>query len=728
VQVKKSTGDSMDKRSRQRVVIDHLRREDAQERIMQKLQKGRAEATVTISRAAELFDLSENRLRDWEEHGFLSPQRPTGPKGRRLYTPGELDKLAIIRELIDAGYGPSDIPANVDKLFYSLLNASDQHVITDLFDPTAVHGERSDSQVIDQRLSKARGELFLRFYVAHVLRMALMIICEDLPDTTAALILPLHARNAGLPVQTMDDLANVGEAIVGWLGRSHSSHTLITALPSFQYSTDYRVLPLAVMRDDHPEEEARDNTLLLLDRRANPLTLNAEVVELVRRMLAPLYEDAELLKVYLGSGMRDSIDPATDFASSANYYDVILNGLTDMIVRLGGKQGKENRWRFSCCLLPKDLQLPLPQRTLVIRAQSAQAPYKLGVTMITPEKYADSPSIRALQSGHIVHLSRVLPSDTSIAYRDLEGPIRSALAVPVGGEEGLAIAVIYVTSFEENAFQESDLRILRIMARMVEEVLRTYQVRQQVTQRLGEMLRKPSLIDTFFESFLSEGDFIRDVEEVLSGVQMQIKEREQNTGEDVVSVDRLSAHGEEKEPIISFISVDIDKESSLANKYGDRIARNLTREVGLRIQEQLRTFFKEYPYCQLYHAYADRFYIILKHIPLELARTCAERLRQGLIGSYKLDALRSTVNQSTRPDSMLELSQITVRLGVTSYSYEKIEEILSKHPIETAIVAVRAIITSGLVVPLDRGRDEGGNVVISWDTNVRGFIHWSPSK
>ncbi|HEY4388705.1 MAG TPA: MerR family transcriptional regulator, partial [Ktedonobacteraceae bacterium] len=354
----------MDKQSKQRLVIDHLRREDAQERIMQKIQKGRAEATVTISRAAELFDLSENRLRDWEEHGFLSPQRPTGPKGRRLYTPGELDKLAIIRELIDTGYGPSDIPPDVDKIFRSLLSANDQHMLTELFDPTLSHAEKSDTLVVDQRLGKVRNELFLRFYAARALRMALMIICEGLPDTTAALILPLHGRGAGQSVQSMDDISSVGEAIIGWLGRSHSSQLLLTTLPAFQYSTDYRVLPLATMREDHLEEEPCDGTLLLLDRRANPLTLSTEAVELIHRLLTPLYEDVELLRVYLGQGMRDVVDPATDFSSSANYYDVILNGFMDMIIRLGGKLGQENRWRFSCCLLPKDLQLPPSQRSL----------------------------------------------------------------------------------------------------------------------------------------------------------------------------------------------------------------------------------------------------------------------------------------------------------------------------------------------------------------------------
>jgi GGDEF domain-containing protein len=441
-------------------------------------------------------------------------------------------------------------------------------------------------------------------------------------------------------------------------------------------------------------------------------------------LLAPIYEDAALLRSYLGPGMRDVIDPATDFASSANYYDILLNGLTDMAVRLGGKIGQENRWRFSCCLLSKDLQLPLSQRNLVVRAQSVCAPYKLGVTTVTPQKHAESPSIRALQGGHIVYIPRVLPSDASIAFRDMEGPIRSVLAVPIGGEEGSAIAVLYITSFEQNAFQESDLRVLRIVARMIEEVLCTYYIRQRVTRHLGDLLRRPDLVDTFFESFLSEVDFIHDVEALLSSVEAEVKKRAVHTEQENETLQDIASYSEEeaRQQVTSFICVDIDKQNSLASKYGDRIARSLTREVGARIQEQLRTFFKEYPYCQLYHINADRFFIMLKQTPLNLARTYAERLRHGLVGSYKLDALHTSTYQSTRPESMLEFPNISVRLGVTSYTVNKLEEILSKYSSDQAISEVRSIITSALAVSLERGRNEGGNVVISWDREVHRFV------
>ncbi len=195
-----------------------------------------------------------------------------------------------------------------------------------------------------------------------------------------------------------------------------------------------------------------------------------------------------------------------------------------------------------------------------------------------------------------------------------------------------------------------------------------------------------------------------------------------------ISSDSIVSYQDEeaRQQVVSFISVDIDKRSSLESRYGEQIARNLTREVGLRIQEQLRTFFKEYPYCQLYYIHSDCFFILLKQTPLLLARTYAERLRQGLIGSYKLDALRTSIRQSTRPESMLELSNISVRLGVTSYTIKKLEEILSKYSSDQAIPQVRSIINSALAGALERGRNEGGNIVVSWDREAHRFIVATP--
>src|SRR5581483_5628468 len=217
----------MDERSKQRI-RQHLQDAGAQERIQRYMEKGRAEASVTISRAAELFQLSENRLRDWEEYGLLSPLRPTGPKGRRLYTPGELDKLAVIRELIDAGYSPGDIPPDVDLIWHTIYRES-EHTMPWERRGLLAGGTHEKGMLlsIPSRIEQARSEMCWRYFASRALRLALMLICEDIPHTTAALILPLDLTGPVETVQNVADSARLGESLIGWLDQDRSSHTFL---------------------------------------------------------------------------------------------------------------------------------------------------------------------------------------------------------------------------------------------------------------------------------------------------------------------------------------------------------------------------------------------------------------------------------------------------------------------------------------------------------------------
>jgi hypothetical protein len=71
---------------------------------------------------------------------------------------------------------------------------------------------------------------------------------------------------------------------------------------------------------------------------------------------------------------------------------------------------------------------------------------------------------------------------------------------------------------------------------------------------------------------------------------------------------------------------------------------------------------------------------------------------------------------------MITLSNITVRLGVASYSYQKLEEILLRYPSEAGVMEVRKQITGMLEEELAQGKRKGGNIVVSWD-QFQGFIH-----
>ena len=226
----------MDVRSKQSIP-EHLQNEEVQERILRNIHKGRDEATVTISRAAELFGITENKLRDWEEYGILNPLRPGGPKGRRLYTPTELDKLAIIRELINSGYTVSEIPPNINILWHATRS------LVAAFDRTDPSSSRTSVHElsINQRLAQSSADIFWSYFVTHTLRLALKLICEDIPNTTAGLLLPFSLETKVDSIRRIEDLKTLGESLVGWLNQSGTSQTLLAQRPWFQYSSDFRV-------------------------------------------------------------------------------------------------------------------------------------------------------------------------------------------------------------------------------------------------------------------------------------------------------------------------------------------------------------------------------------------------------------------------------------------------------------------------------------------------------
>src|SRR6266516_4561811 len=257
------------------IIRTYFQNEDVQERIRQNIQRGRVEATVTIGRAARLFGFTENQLRDWEDHGLLKPFRTTS---QRQYPPAELEKLAIIKELIDeGGFTPGSIPSEVNEIWNRI--ESEQYEKT-----SKSSDEETEHLHLDLRIDSAYEELFLRYYGSHVLRLSLVLICQDIPDSIAGLVLPLHKNDAFTPVRNPVELPKVGESLIGWLGLNQSFYTFLDSAPSFEYPTDFRVIPLQAVTEAAPE----DNTLVIVQRKARSLSLSALAVRTIRRLLAPL--------------------------------------------------------------------------------------------------------------------------------------------------------------------------------------------------------------------------------------------------------------------------------------------------------------------------------------------------------------------------------------------------------------------------------------------------------
>jgi DNA-binding transcriptional MerR regulator/GGDEF domain-containing protein len=726
----------MGKRSPQSIE-SYLQRKDVQERIRNSILRNHSDLTVPISGAVNLLGFGVNQLRKWEEKGLLNPIR----EGKhRQYSLHDLDKLAVIKELVAAKFSPSTIPPDIDIIWNSISPSEEQlnWVAQGSLNETIGRETESKYLYINQRIEGARKELFWRYYASFVVRISLQLIREDMPNqgrSAVGLVLPLNADATTISALTsIDDLSNVGKSLVGWLAQSGSSHTLFTTTPSFQHLGHYRIYRLGeIGRSTLPERDMPiDHTLLLVGWQENAFSLSGLVVNTIRHLFTPLIEEAEFTRICFDKGMRDALDPGTDLDS--NFPDYILNGLADMVIRLGNIGGE--RWRFCCILLPDDTTIPLQQRSLVVRAQSENAPHKIGKSQVSPDEPTLSISLRAYQSGQTIYRSEICKEDLAIAFRELEEPgSGSVIALPTGGKGRAPAAILYVVADQPDAFSLDNQRILRLIGTSIEELLEIYRARQVTKESLSNAITSPEYVDTFFEKrkILSENNFVMDIEAVLRDIQsravkgVKVMFAEDNVKQNLQQKEALPGEG------ISFISIDIDEQSKLASRFGDQFTRNLSKVVGSYLNDQLRRILTDVIDYRLYHIWTDRFYLVIKGLELEEVRKHAERIRRKLKDSYEVSVILPWFEESINPrlENKQEVS-ISVRVGVTHYPYSKLEDLLERYTATTyAVGNVRALISRDIDKALDKGRLAGGDVVISWNPNIdkekQGFIRLYPT-
>ena len=707
-------------------IQEHLSKEDVQQRIKQAISRARSQATVTITQAAELFSFTENQLRDWEDRKLLNPERPQGAKGRRLYGAAEFTKLAIIQELMQEDYSPGEITPQVYRIWTNIvaaepLDLSDAQIANQYYLSLPQESQVSSDPIdvfVDTVYQK---ELFFRFIAARLLYVALMLIGEEMPQIKVAIILPRQEPAAELLIarDKPADLQALGESLVGWLGNTRTFYMRLMGAPTFKYTTDYRVEPLQVtVPNTRKEEMYWSRTWIVLQREAPELVLSKEWVETLQRLLQPLYRRSQQWKDFWGYGERYGIDPAINFSSSAKSADAILTGLANMIVETGGKNEQgESRWRFCCILLPKEENVSLPQQSLIVRAGSTHSPHKPHGVTISPDGPFIALSLRAFQSGHIAYRHDISSEDPTIELRHEEGNVRSAIALPVGAQDGSPVAVLYIASDQPDGFLESDQRILQLYCRIIEEFTRSHIARRQSYAKLSAIITDPGVVDAAFKKFRSEEDFIHDTEEFLlriSGLDF---------GKEAALVVDSDNRGR-AEAVLSFVGIDINNQSAIANRYGDRLAHNLSLQMGERVKALLLPIFRRSEDWQLYHVYADRYYLMLQGIPMVRARIEAEKLRKGLKGSYKVDAVRTTLEPAPLPDWLVDVPNVTVRLAVTSYPHDKLSDMLQQMQPRDVIANILRSLDAGL----KRGKDDDetkGDVVYSWDNESGDFIRTS---
>jgi len=664
----------------------HLEDTEAQQRVREDIARAREDATVTIGRAAELFDFSESQLRDWESKGLLNPRRSKDKGGQRLYALEELDKLALLKELMKTGgYSLGNIPSNISDIWHTLSLEMNKNGVKEHETQSKRGSEHYPS--IDKHVEDANKADYWQFYISQTLHIVVSLIFEEIPDTIAGILLPIERRENATSEWESQDVAQLGPCLVGWRDQDRTFHTFYQEIPSFDFPTDFRVRGLQAREED--SEGPKDATFVVIQRKTRNLSLPLDVVDAVRRLLKPIYEDIDIWLSYFKDSPRDVVY-STSVSRGINSTDSLLTFLANQVIRLGGRNAKdEDIWKFCCILLPRDNHLLLQMQTLVVQAQSQHSPHTINKTVVSPDASILSLSLRAFQSIHMLFRSPISTEDSTIIFRDVESPINSAIAMPIGGENGTPLGVLYVVSEEIEAFGREYQRILRLMGRVIQELLLIVQIRRQGEERLRDIITEPRVVNRTLAGYASENKLINDIEMLLHSIQ--------------------GTYNPDLVGQTAFISIDIDDLTDVINRYDDYISINLSKELGNRIRDQISPFYDENNY-QIYHAYSDRFYLKLDNVSLQQARIMAEKLRQALKGNYR-------VSLTNKPKSKVEtIEGIQVRLGVLWYEHKKLYNLLERYQdhSETPVADVRSTIFDFLDVSLAVGKQKGGDCIISY--------------
>src|SRR5690242_10946088 len=163
-------------------IRNHLLKPDAQKRISATINSVRSNATVTTSGAARLLYLGEQQLRDWEKRGLISTMRPLvegkQTPGHRQFSLEELDKVAVLKELIEEGkFTPGEfehISNHVEEIWREMeASIQAQRALPEEQGQTAM---QEAYLPIDVRVRESRSQLFWRFYVSRLLHLSLQLI------------------------------------------------------------------------------------------------------------------------------------------------------------------------------------------------------------------------------------------------------------------------------------------------------------------------------------------------------------------------------------------------------------------------------------------------------------------------------------------------------------------------------------------------------------------------
>ncbi|HZC06570.1 MAG TPA: MerR family transcriptional regulator [Ktedonobacterales bacterium] len=708
--------------------------------------------STTISEASDLTRLSEAQLRYAEARGLLAPNRALGanvtsthPRGQRRYTVDNLLRAYLIAFILDHGYSLSEIATFMEN------NAS---IIHELLETTTLH--------LKPVLDGANDILFKRFFIPRVLYYALSLIFERDTMSDVGLVFPVRSTPDELnvispgEVETADDLIHLGHIVVAWRARGRPFSTFMTAGNPFDHEQSVHVTPFSQLAAVNAQQWSANSLpiqayiayspsaepeLAQADRLlANRQQRDVRVEPGARRPPNPRDVSGRLIRHVQMLSCSDvmAIGQTETRLSDALFYnapgmvnpalgDALLNQLTESIVTLGGPprprdlagacdedEPASTRWRFSCVLEPREIDSSLKRQELVVAAQSSQGPHRVGVTTASPQLNGGL-TFLAYSSGRVTYRPEVLALDPAVSYVREESPIKSALAAPAVDGQGLERsqppAVIYIASKYSDAFDSDDFLLIRVMGRLVGEIVRTYSSREHLPNALTDTLADPEIVDGYFADFLSESSFVSDLQHALRGTLSEPALEEQTEFSRDIQT-------------LTLIGLDVNDYSSIQRLQGDRVARLLTRELGNRLKQRMHGAFAHgILSARLYRPWGDRFYMLVRDEDVDKARQRAERIRQDISRSYQIDG--ETLNSMRNVSDSAGCQQpgvisVNVRMAGVTLTRDALGVLLQRAggDVTKCVAGLSRLLDDGLKQANDRPADDAPSVWWNVDLNA----------
>jgi len=559
-----------------------------------------------------------------------------------------------------------------------------------------------------QRAERDQTSSSFRYFVApRILYASLNLLFGRALSGEAILVLGQQTSAAKQPSAPAGSVASsqsvvnsLGTCLVGWHSSIGSFRTFLESAPELGLSDSYyKTLALTDIFRDIPDIEAPNGFLII------ETAIERLLGEMQRRMREPAAAGsaqpapnaanpfrvaARLLRYLQASEIfwqpADSAPVSFDipeFKKQLPSRERLLQKVASSVVELGGmsKSTKKPRWYFCTLLAPNDSSIPYHMRGLEVIGFSDLSPHDTNVK-VPPT--ASAVTLNAYRSGSVI----TQLGEGIELYRSRDEPgVKSRIAVPVDGEREDPSLILYVTSDEENMFSDDDILLLRLVGRVIGELVAAQQEQQRLTADLPAVIQRPEVLDSFFTdlpAFGSENAFMRD----LGTIVRQYKTANRPAGQ-------TSA------PSTALIGVDIDGVTISAGKYGGKAIRDVLRQVGKNIDDWVTAQTQT---IAPYRIWADRFYLILRGTSFTEAQDKAAGLQHTLNRIYQLDSDSVPIATGADPIKV----PISTRLSVVEFD----ADLARQRPNEDE---VSLTLKRRLDETLKLARGDGGGYIYIWD-------------